>query len=220
MSIIFDALKKAQSRFSSQHAKEPESKESQKPQEAPKDKTPTRGITSSGFAAGEDLTQPIKPIAGTRPIAEQEKDVAKEKATKRPRLHMWTIHDIRHMNPFAFIAMIVFGLLGSLLVFYLFAFKFQDKYLVQVTEEGPVTTPEASGAQPVQKKSKKNLFHLSPEISLSLDGIVSSEGRNLALIDDQIVEVGDTIKGAKVISVGSREVVLSFGGKEFVLTIE
>ena len=63
---------------------------------------------------------------------------------------------------------------------------------------------------------------VQPEIeqppSLTLNGIFFSEDKgSWALIDNTIVRVGDTIKGAILENIGETEVVLSYKGKEIKL---
>ena len=215
MSIIFDALKKVQMKFTSQRGKD--SGENSKKPEEKKPSSPS-GTSSSNFSADEDLTQPIKPIPGARSIKEQKNSEDKEAPTVKLR-RTWNIYDVRHMNPFAFIVMILFGLLGCALVFYIFNYKLKDKYFIQAEIDADSAAGTAEGGLSQAERPTKNLFFLSPEISLTLDGILSSEGENLALIDDEILKVGDAIKGAKIISIGIDEVELFFGGKKFTLPL-
>lgn len=220
MSIIFDALKKAQAKLTSAHGKLEKNEE-----EKPKPET-----TVFGFGINEDLTQPIKPLEGTKQAEDKTpiKDALGQKATAKSLKRSWVIHDIKNMNPVAFILLIILGIAGAVLVFYIFNVKMRDKYLVQIVN---LTKPKATQANATKGKPdlktpapqlppQKNMFVLSPELSLSLDGIVSSEGKNLALINDQIVEVGDIIKGAQVLSITPNVVVVSFQGKEITMTFK
>jgi hypothetical protein len=229
MSIIFDALKKAQIKLSHRPGKDESAKSKEQASQLPPRPLSAKVNEATGFAFGEDLTQPLKPIEGSKP-AEQPKFKSKaEVKSQVPATHKrrtWTVYDVRNMNSGAFIFFIFFGLLGCALVFYIFNYKLKDQFLIQAQDlpfsatsasaRSGTTGTKKSGVEP----AKKNLFYLSPEISLSLDGIVSSGGKNVALIDDQIVEVGDTIKGATVLSIGAREVALSFQGKEIILILK
>jgi hypothetical protein len=216
MSIIFDALKKVQGKLSGHPPKTLPPEKKEEITKEPKFVTP--------FYEQEDLTQPIKPIPGAKPLKETIK--SDSKTAKRP-VRARTIYDVRKMNPIAFIFLIVFGLLGSALVFYLFSIKMKDKYLIVVPQEKVVNTPSVKSqgnSTPANAENSKapsrNMFLLSPEVTLSLGGIMSSDGENVALIDDQIVLVGDTIKGAKIIAITPTEVILLFQGKEITMTLK
>ncbi|MBM3307879.1 MAG: hypothetical protein FJY74_06105 [Candidatus Eisenbacteria bacterium] len=55
---------------------------------------------------------------------------------------------------------------------------------------------------------------------MSLYGIVWDPVTPVALIDGDGVHVGDTVKGAKVVSIDRNRVVLSYRSRQFVLTVE
>jgi hypothetical protein len=56
--------------------------------------------------------------------------------------------------------------------------------------------------------------------SMSLYGIVWDPANPIALIDGNDVHVGDTVKGARVVSIEVDRVVLSYRSRQFVLTVE
>lgn len=223
MSGISDTFKKIQLKLSSQHPKD-KSKE--------KSELPPAEKKVFGFNLGEDLTQPVKPIPGSK-NAEAEKMVKDDKASKpiKGARRDWIIHDISNMSLPSFTAIIVLGLIGVVLVYYVFSVKMKDKYPIQIktpipekpAEKDTPKGPEKPKEKPKQVKApalKKNSYVLSPHVTLSLDGIVSADGKNIALIDDQIVEVGDIIKGAQVLSITPNEVVVSFQGKDVTMTLK
>ncbi len=229
MSIIFDALKKAQIKLTGSQKKD-NAHSSKEPGNQPEAKNAQASEEPkvAGFKIGEDLTQPLKPIEGAKPI-EKKLVTGEKKDAIKPSIGNWVIYDVRRMNPFMFLLMVFFGLLGAALVFYIFSYKLKDKFIVKVSPKQEIITPKAKGKvssdSPKKKEVEvvpleKNIFQLSPQVSLSLDGIVSTEGRNLALIDNQVVQVGDTIKGAVVVSISPNEVIVSFGGKEITLNMK
>lgn len=228
MSIIFDALKKAQIKLSGSQrknnplpAKEPGNQGEAKG--SPVDNEPKVG----GFKLGEDLTQPLRPIAGAKPI-ETKPAASDKKDAQKPSIGNWVIYDVRKMNPVTFMLMVFFGLLGTALVFYVFGYKLKDKFIIKVSPRQEVKASKGKEKTDANLKKKevlavpieKNIFNLGPGVSLSLDGIVSTQGRNLALIDNQVVQVGDTIKEALVVSISPNEVIVSFQGKEIPLTMK
>ncbi len=206
-----------------------------KPKDKSKDKTETPPAEKKvfGFGLGEDLTQPVKPIPGAKlPETEQsEKDTKASKSIKGARRD-WVIYDINKMTVLSFTALTVLGVIGAIFVFYVFNIKMADKYPIKIDmkvkeEKAPVKDKAKVSGKPQEKPKqvqapapKKNTYALSPQVSLSLDGIVSVDGKNLALIDDQIVEVGDTVKGAQILSITPNEVIVSFQGKESTLTLK
>ena len=222
MSIIFDALKKVQNKLSSQ----PKDKSKENNEPAPVVKK------VFGFGLNEDLTQPVKPIPGAK-TTQAEKEEQNNKASKpiKGAKRDWVIYDVKNMSLPSFVALIVLGLIGAVSVFYVFSVKMKDLYPIIIkppAKEKPAVKSKTTGPEKAQEKPKqvqapapkKNSFVLSPQVTLSLDGIVSANGKNMALIDDQIVEVGDTIKGAKVISISPNDVVVSFQGKDSTLTLK
>jgi len=56
--------------------------------------------------------------------------------------------------------------------------------------------------------------------SMSLYGIVWDPASPIALIDGNDVHVGETVKGARVVSIEVDRVVLSYRSRQFVLTVE
>lgn len=205
----------------------------------PKDKTKDQNEPAPaekkvfGFALGEDLTQPVKPIPGSK-SAETEKAQKSDKPPKpvKGAKRSWVIYDINKMTILSFSALAVLGVIGAIAIFYVFNIKMVDKYPIKIDikakEEKTPVKDKAKGPEKPQEKAKqvqapapkKNTYSLSSQVSLSLDGIVSADGKNMALIDDQIVEVGDNIKGAKIIAISPNYVVVSFQGKDFTLTLK
>ena len=186
-----------------------------------------------GFALGEDLTQPVKPIPGAKlPETEQSKKNANSSKPVKGSKRDWVIYDINKMTVLSFTALAVLGVIGAVLIFYVFNIKMADKYPIKVDmkvkeEKAPAKDKAQVPGKPQEKPKQvqapapmKNTYALSPQVSVSLDGIVSADGKNVALIDDQIVEVGDTVKGAQVLSITPNEVVVSFQGKKSTLILK
>ncbi|MEW6170079.1 MAG: hypothetical protein AB1472_00745 [Candidatus Omnitrophota bacterium] len=228
MSIIFDALKKAQIKLSGNQRKDnPSPTKESSSQEQAKDSSAPEEPKVGGFKLGEDLTQPLKPIPGAKPI-EKKVVILDKKDAEKPSIGKWVIYDVRKMSPAIFLLMVFFGLVGTALVFYIFNYKLKDKFIIKASPRQEMISPKGKGKPDANSKKKetvvvpieKNIFNLGSGVSLSLDGIVSSEGTNLALIDNQVVQVGDTIKGALVVAISPNEVIVSFQGKEIPLTIK
>ena len=68
-------------------------------------------------------------------------------------------------------------------------------------------------------KPKASIVKIS-SLNLKLKGIVWGEGKSQAIINDQVVSVGDVIKEAKVVSITRKGVWIVYQGVRAILTID
>lgn len=95
------------------------------------------------------------------------------------------------------------------------------------TENKPLGPPIAQAPQPIQQAAPKPTpisvpykFSLTnPAFEFSLEGIISGNGAPAAIINKQVVGVGDTVKGAVVMAINEDEVILDYNGEEILLQI-
>ncbi|MCD4698954.1 MAG: hypothetical protein K8R91_00060 [Phycisphaerae bacterium] len=88
----------------------------------------------------------------------------------------------------------------------------------QNTAQTPKTTPPpepTSEVLSVEDEQKPQVQKASDQLKLS--GILASAGKGYAIINNQMVAVGDDINGARVVSIGKHHVVLEKDGKQFVV---
>lgn len=78
---------------------------------------------------------------------------------------------------------------------------------------GMITGNTAAPVNTYETKSKK-------EILLTLEGIMYNEKNPCAVINSQVVKIGDKVEGAVVKSISEYKVTLEDGGKEIVLWLE
>ena len=90
------------------------------------------------------------------------------------------------------------------------------KPLPTVVEQ--VSAPIASFKKLIPKNVEPSEKKSRPE--LILNGIAASGSQGWAIINDRIVKVGDTVKGAKVLGVYSDRVDLEFNNETFSLSIK
>jgi len=84
-----------------------------------------------------------------------------------------------------------------------------------------VTLPSAPKASAVILPAPKRRTSASdPFSSLELTGIMEGGGEALAIINDNILRKGDTVKGAEIVSIDEDSVTLLNRGKEVVLRIK
>ena len=80
--------------------------------------------------------------------------------------------------------------------------------------------------EPLVVKSQEKLSEEKPQIekitspSLTLNGIVSTEGEPLALINNRIAKKGDYIEGAQVVEIFSDRIELIFEGEKIILQVD
>ncbi|MDY7011703.1 MAG: hypothetical protein SVV80_13280 [Planctomycetota bacterium] len=81
-----------------------------------------------------------------------------------------------------------------------------------------ITTPPPEPVRVVPSAEGKQKPHV-PKASdqLTLSGILASDGKRYAIINNQMVAVGDNINGVKVVGIGKYHVVLEKDGKQFTL---
>jgi hypothetical protein len=82
----------------------------------------------------------------------------------------------------------------------------------------PVEKPKPKYIKPVKPVVKHEEKVVLPE--LTLNGVVLGEDIHQAIIDDQLVALQETIKGAQVVDVSKEGVALLYKGKRFFLKIE
>ena len=82
-----------------------------------------------------------------------------------------------------------------------------------VTVPSPVTVPDARAESRAKKAPEK-----APRPTLVLNGIVVSPGASYALINNKIVEEGDTVEGLKVVRITKENVELQDGDTAFKLS--
>lgn len=85
----------------------------------------------------------------------------------------------------------------------------------------PMVAPP--GALKTRKPPSDGKANAPPKQTLPvmwLSGIIWDPENPIVMIDGQDLRVGDRIKGAKVVEIRIDSVVLSFGSKEYVLTVE
>ncbi len=77
----------------------------------------------------------------------------------------------------------------------------------------------AAGTNPVEKRTRsaREKLQLQETPELILNGIVLSLDGNLALINEEILKVGDDIRGAKVEEIIDQQVTLTLQGKKIIL---
>lgn len=85
----------------------------------------------------------------------------------------------------------------------------QSLTVAQPTETTPPSEPAAKDEQ--EPEAPKAVGQLT------LSGILASDGKGYAIINNQMLAVGDNIDGARVVTIGKRHVVLEKDGKQFVV---
>lgn len=86
----------------------------------------------------------------------------------------------------------------------------------------PSTPPPIAHPSPLQQAVKpiQSLFVTSETRDFHLSGIVSRGGKATAMINDKLVDVGDSVKDAKVVSITEKTVILERGGKNLVVHLD
>lgn len=83
--------------------------------------------------------------------------------------------------------------------------------------EPPEELPGVSAPPEAEVVAPEEIQTILPP-TLSLNGIFSSRDGNYALINNQVLKVGDSIEGATIKWIGATEVELEFGGSAFKLS--
>lgn len=91
---------------------------------------------------------------------------------------------------------------------------------VTASSPAPVVSLPSQAAKPQEAIKPIALIEKNPLPELTLGGILAGGASGWAIIDDKIVQAGDTVKGAKVIRVGSGGVDLEFEGEPFSLLMK
>ncbi len=63
-------------------------------------------------------------------------------------------------------------------------------------------------------------FFAPPQSAFHLTGIISGAGISTAVVNDKLVEVGDVVNGAQVISISDKDVTLEQSGKNVVVRLD
>ena len=120
---------------------------------------------------------------------------------------------------------VLFFVVSLLIGVLAFAFFFEKASLEDVPP-APNSVRQVAPAQVTEnivrpvlplKDDRKNFVKLP---NLVLNGIIQGRGRPLAVINDQIVNMGDSVLGAAVVGIGEDTVNLIYRDQEFVLRIK
>jgi len=78
-----------------------------------------------------------------------------------------------------------------------------------------IAKPVAPEPKPIRFKTK---FTRLP--NLELNGIIKGRGKPIALINDEVLNVGDSVEGAVITKIGEESVNLVYKNEEFILRIK
>ncbi len=110
---------------------------------------------------------------------------------------------------------ILFGLLGILaLVIVVFVFT------AKKPKSEPVSAPKKESPSPLPLPIFLPTLPTPAEHPLVLNGIAHGEGEEMAVINNQIMRVGEDIEGTILLEVGENFVILQRGEKEFKLKLK
>ncbi|MCK4625586.1 MAG: hypothetical protein KAV00_09775 [Phycisphaerae bacterium] len=86
------------------------------------------------------------------------------------------------------------------------------------TAKTPENTPPPEPVETIQPDTDERNIDDKPEaVKFTLSGILASGNKGYAIVNNQMVTVGDNIDGAKVITIGKHHVVLEKDSKQFTL---
>ncbi len=94
-------------------------------------------------------------------------------------------------------------------------YKIPDKIEIQAKSKEAVAPSTFPFTVPL-----KTFYSGPPEEAFSLSGIVQGAGKPVAIINDKVLEEGDSINDAKVIRIEDKKVTLSVKDKEVTLTLK
>jgi hypothetical protein len=97
----------------------------------------------------------------------------------------------------------------------------QDEYAAEAGEvRDPMVAPAGVLKTRTQPETEAPARVVTTLPSMWLSGIIWDPQNPVAMIDGLDLHVGDRIKGARVVEIRSDSVVLSFGSKHYVLTVD
>lgn len=119
-------------------------------------------------------------------------------------------------------SIVTLGIILAVLAAFMNFLPLMRKAKPQLAQLPSAQTPAAQTSQAPAVQAPAYKFNLSsPLFKFNLEGIVSGNGPTLAIINNELLGVGDTIKGATVVEIkeAENEVILDYNGEEVLLQL-